>query len=229
MQLQIALSFGDFVLIYAIPLGVIVLLWLLASIVIYALVRSGLEFDFKQDLLHKFEAKKDLPSGSDRLSFLYVTKLIWGDNCIQAALLFRISSFFARRRMHTPALIIYSFSRLITHADISPYATIGPGLYIYHGVGTVIGKLAHVGERLIICQGVAIGGKATVGDDVEIWPGAKILGDVTIGDRSEVGANAVVINDVPPDSIVFGIPARLAGKKTSDEPSELKVEAAASS
>jgi serine acetyltransferase len=228
MQPTIALSLGDLVLVYAIPIAFLFALWLVISAVVFAVVRSSREFDFRYDVLHKFEAKKPLPSGTDRLSFLYVTKLVWGDNCVQAALLFRISSFFARREMHTPALIIYSFSRLITHADISPWATIGPGLYIYHGVGTVIGKTARVGKRLVICQGAAVGGKVTVGDDVEIWPGAKILGEVTIGDRSEVGANAVVIKDVPPGSIVFGIPARLAGRKSDAEPSDLEVETAAS-
>jgi serine O-acetyltransferase len=82
---------------------------------------------------------------------------------------------------------------------------------------------------VIICQGAAIGGKTTIGDDVQIWPGAKILGEVTVGDRSEVGANAVVIKDVPPDSIVFGVPARLAGKKSDAEAGDLAAEAAASS
>jgi serine O-acetyltransferase len=230
MELPIAISVAELVLIYAIPVAIIFLLWLAISLTVYMAVRSSADFDFKHDLLHKFEAKRKLRSGRDRqLSFLYVTKLLWGDNCIQAALLYRISRYLVHHRMRTLGDMVYAFSRLVTHADVSPFANVGPGLYIYHGVGTVIGKGSHVGERALICQGVAIGGKTTIGDDVQIWPGAKILGEVTVGDRSEVGANAVVIKDVPPDSIVFGIPARLAGRKSGGEGSELEADAAASS
>jgi serine O-acetyltransferase len=225
MQPTIAASVGEFALFYAIPLALLVAVWLVISIVVYLAVRSPANFDFKQDLLRKFEAKKPLRSGTDRLSFLYVTKLLWGDNCIQAALLYRISHYLVTHRLRSLGMMVYAFSRLITHADVSPFATIGPGLYIYHGLGTVVGKGAHIGQRAILCQGVTVGGRSTVGDDVQIWPGAKILGPVTIGDRSEVSSNAVVIKDVPPDSIVFGIPARLAGKKSDGKPMDLEAEA----
>jgi serine O-acetyltransferase len=134
-----------------------------------------------------------------------------GDSCVQAAFLYRISHFLANRRLRTLAEIVYSFSRFATHADLSPWANIAPGLYLYHGLGTVVGKGAHVGRRALICHGVSIGGGAILGDDVKVWAGAQILGKVTIGDRSEVGANAVVMTDFPSDSILFGVPARLAG------------------
>lgn len=222
MQPTIAISVGELVLIYAIPLAFVVAVWLAISLTVYLAVRSSADFDFKHDLRHKFEAKRTLRSGTDRLSFVYVTKLVWGDNCIQAALLYRISHHLVHHRMRTVGEMLYAFSRLVTHADISPFANIGPGLYIYHGLATVVGKGAHIGERAILCQGVTVGGRSTVGDDVQIWPGAKILGRVTIGDRSEVSSNAVVIKDVPPDSIVFGIPARLAGKKSDAAPMDLE-------
>jgi serine acetyltransferase len=227
MEPTIAISVGDLVLIYAIPVALGFAVWALISLVVYLAVRSSADYDFKHDLLHKFEAKKTLQSGADRLSFLYVTKLLWGDNCIQAALLYRVSRYLIQHRMRTVGEVVYAFSRLVTHADISPFASIGPGLYIYHGLGTVVGKGAHIGKRAVLCQGVTVGGRSTVGDDVQIWPGAKILGRVTIGDRSEVSSNAVVIKDVPPNSIVFGVPARLAGKKPDGEPMDLEAEAPA--
>lgn len=213
------MSVVDAVLIYLLPLAFLIAVWLLASAVVWALVRSRLEFDFKRDLLRKFEAKKRLRSGRDlRLSFGYVSQLLLGDNCIQAVLLYRVSRFLLRHRMLLPAQAVYAFSRFATHADLSPWADIGPGLYIYHGLGTVIGKGCKIGERALICQGVAIGGLVTVGDDVSVRAGAKVVGRVTLGDRSEVAVNAVVISDVPPDSIVFGVPARPAGRKAEAEP-----------
>ena len=38
--------------------------------------------------------------------------------------------------------------------------------------------------------------------------GVCILGDVTVGAGSVVGANSVVVRSVPPQSTVFGVPAR---------------------
>jgi serine O-acetyltransferase len=213
---MIAVSLADAALLYLLPLLFLVGLWIVSSFIVYVLVRSRLEFDFKHDLLRKYEDKRPLPSGAARLSFFYVAKLLLGDNCVQAVLLYRVSHFFAVRKLRTPAELVHAFSRFVTHADLAPWATIGPGFYVYHGHGTVVGKGARIGRRLLICQGVSVGG-ATIGDDVKLWAGAKVIGPVTIGDRSEVGANAVVIASVPADSIVFGVPARLAGKKPRPE------------
>jgi serine O-acetyltransferase len=213
---MIALSLVDAALLYLVPILFLVGLWIVGSFVVYVLLRSPLDFDFKQDVLRKHEDKRPLPSGAAQLSFFYVAKLLLGDNCVQAVLLYRMSHFFAVRKLRTPAELLHAFSRFITHADLSPWATIGPGLYVYHGHGTVVGKGARIGRRLLICQGVSIGG-AKIGDDVKLWAGAKVVGSVAIGDRSEVGANAVVIASVPADSIVFGVPARLAGKKPRPE------------
>ena len=50
--------------------------------------------------------------------------------------------------------------------------------------------------KTVICDGASIGG------------GAVILPGITIGASSLVGAGAVVTKDVPPNSIVYGNPAR---------------------
>jgi serine O-acetyltransferase len=210
---MIAVSINEVIVIYLIPIAFLFGLWFLASLVIYLLVRSKLDFDFKHDLLRKFDEKRGLPSGRDRLSFLYVAKILLGDSCVQAVFLYRTSRFFATHRVRPLAEVVNSFSRLVTHTDISPWSNIAPGLYLYHGLGTVIGKTSRIGRRATICQGVSIGGGVTLGDDVSVWAGAQILRGVAIGDRTEVGANAVVMNDFPADVVVFGVPARLAGAK----------------
>lgn len=105
----------------------------------------------------------------------------------------------------------------ITGIDIHPAATIGPGLFIDHGTGVVIGSTAIVGRNVTIYHGVTLGGTSlqrkkrhpTVGDNVVVGSGAAILGDITIGDNVRIGANSVVVKDVPPNSTVVGIPGRV--------------------
>jgi serine O-acetyltransferase len=210
----IALSVGEVLIVYLIPVVAFLLVWLGLSLLVYVLVKSPLDFAFKQDLLHKFAKKRVLPSGADRLTFLYLAKLLLGDSCVQATLLYRISRFLQRHKLRTLAQMVQAFSRFLTHTDISPQAIISPGFYLYHGIGTAIGKGTRIGRRAIICHDVSISGAVTIGDDVKVWPGAQIIANVTIGDRSEVGANAVVIGDFPADSIIFGVPARVTGVRS---------------
>jgi serine O-acetyltransferase len=213
-----ALSFTDLLIVYAIPIAFLILLWLAVSFVVWALIRSPLDFDFKHDVMVKFETKRKLPSGRERLSFFYFARLLLGDNCIQAAFLYRIARFLAAHRLRSLAEGVYGIAKFATHADISPWANVGPGLYLYHGLGTVIGKGSTIGKRALICHGVSIGGGAKLGDDVKVWAHAQVMAWVTIGDRTEVSANAVVMQDFPADSILFGMPARLAGKTGPAQP-----------
>ena len=205
----LAVSAGEVIVIYLVPVAAFVALWLLVSLALWAGVRSRLDFDFKHDLVRKVEEQRALPSRAGRrLTFPYVALLLLGDNCIQAALLYRVSRFFATHGMRPLAEAVHAFARFATHADLSPWAEISPGLYLYHGLGTVVGKGTVVGRGALISQGVTLGGGPVVGDDVKLWAGAKVIGRVTVGDRSEVGANAVVVRDVPPDSVAVGVPAR---------------------
>jgi serine O-acetyltransferase len=200
----------DLVIVYAIPFAIIVVAFLLLVLAICVALRLPIEFDFKHDLVRKHEAKAKLPSGANQaLSFAYLTKLLLGDNCVQATFLYRVSHLLARRRLRLLAEAVHAFSKFLTHIDVSPWAEIGPGLYLYHGLGSVVGKGSHIGKRALICQGVTTGGGPRIGDDVRLWAGAKVIGKVTIGDRVEVGANAVVIRDVPSDSLAVGVPARV--------------------
>ena len=110
--------------------------------------------------------------------------------------------------------------RAWTAVDIHPAATLGPGLFIDHAVGVVIGETAVVGTDVTIYQGVTLGGTSleagkrhpTVGDRVTIGAGAKVLGPVTVGSGSRIGANAVVVRDVPSDSVVVGVPGQVIAR-----------------
>jgi len=110
--------------------------------------------------------------------------------------------------------------RWLTLVEIHPGAVLGPGLFIDHAAGVVIGETAEVGTDVTIYHGVTLGGTSlergkrhpTVGDRVTIGAGAKLLGPITIGHDSRIGANAVVVKEVPPNSVVVGIPGQVISR-----------------
>ncbi len=107
--------------------------------------------------------------------------------------------------------------RFLTGIEIHPAAVLGPGLFIDHGMGVVIGETAEVGENVSILQGVTLGGTSvkrekrhpTIGDNVSIGAGAKVIGGFTIGAGSRIGAGSVVVREVPENCVVVGVPGRI--------------------
>ena len=102
--------------------------------------------------------------------------------------------------------------RLLLRALYRPAATltleadqVGPGLFIQHGVATII-TAESIGHHCWINQQVTIGytarGKPTLGDRVRVGAGAVVLGPITLHDGATVGANATVICDVGPGETV---------------------------
>jgi serine O-acetyltransferase len=117
----------------------------------------------------------------------------------------------------TSARFLSHVSRLLTGIEIHPAARLGPGLFIDHGMGVVIGETAEVGENVTLLQGVTLGGTSvkrekrhpTLGDNVVVGAGAKVIGAFRIGDGSRIGAGSVVVREVPPNSVVVGVPGRV--------------------
>lgn len=104
-----------------------------------------------------------------------------------------------------------------TGIDIHPGARIGPGFFIDHGTGVVIGETAEIGRNVRLYQAVTLGAKRfaadadghlkkggarhpIVEDDVVVYAGATILGRVTIGRGSSIGGNVWLTRSVPPGS-----------------------------
>ncbi len=118
------------------------------------------------------------------------------------------------------ARVCSALTQWLTGVDIHPGAVLGPGLFIDHATGVVIGETAVVGADVTLYQGVTLGGTnldagrrhPTVGDRVTIGAGAKILGPITIGDDSRIGANAVVVKPVPPNAVVVGVPGQVIAR-----------------
>jgi serine O-acetyltransferase len=128
----------------------------------------------------------------------------------------------------TTARFVSHVGRFLTGIEIHPAAKLGPGLFIDHGMGLVIGETAEVGENVSLLQGVTLGGTSvrrekrhpTLGNNVTVGAGAKILGGFTIGAGSRIGAGSVVVREVPENSVVVGVPGRVTyrdGRRVSGE------------
>lgn len=133
--------------------------------------------------------------------------------------LIRLSYWCAHHRLGPISKVVCLLNLVFFGLEYSAKVEIGPGLFLPHTVGTVIGA-ASIGSNVTIFQGVTIGAKEadmnfcrdkrpTILDDVTIGAGAKVLGGIVVGIGSKVGANAVVLNDVPAGRVAVGIPARI--------------------
>lgn len=116
------------------------------------------------------------------------------------------------------------------------YSTVGKWCFINKSVGL---HLTDVGNYCSIAANVLIGGmehgtenlststklsdapyanhKTIIGNDVWIGSFCVIRQGVTIGDGAIIGTMSFVNKDVPPYSIVYGIPARVARFRFSEE------------
>jgi serine O-acetyltransferase len=120
-------------------------------------------------------------------------------------------------RLRLIARIVSHVGRLLTGIEIHPGAQIGRRVFIDHGMGSVLGETAIVGDDCLLYHGVTLGGTGkekgkrhpTLLEGVVVGAGAAVLGNVTLGRNVKVGAGSVVIQDVPDDCTVVGIPARV--------------------
>lgn len=102
--------------------------------------------------------------------------------------------------------IMTEYAHSLTGIDIHPGATIGPGLFIDHGTGVVIGETTVIGTNVRIYQGVTLGALSlprdageklrntkrhpTIENNVIIYSNTTILGGKTvIGEGSIIGGN----------------------------------------
>ncbi len=152
-----------------------------------------------------------------------------------AVMIHRISHFLYQEEFFTAARCLSQLGRWFTGIEIHPGATLGPRVFIDHGMGVVIGETAEVGENSVIYQGVTLGAGAaarkgaetrgvkrhpTLGKNCVVGSGAEIQGAVTVGDNVQVASGSIVLKDVPSNSIVVGVPGRVIykdGQRVSEQ------------
>jgi serine O-acetyltransferase len=144
-------------------------------------------------------------------------EVLWCYPGVHALLFHRTAHWLWTHRWLLLGRFVSHVGRFLTGIEIHPGARIGPGLFIDHGMGVVIGETTEVGANCTLYQGVTLGGTSlkkekrhpTLGHHIVVGAGAKILGAITIGDHSKIGAGSVVVTEVPPHSTVVGIPGRV--------------------
>lgn len=143
-------------------------------------------------------------------------------------LLCRLAHSFYRLKLGPVAKAVSLFNFFMFGIEIAVRCPIGPGLFLPHTQGTVIGAW-RVGANATIFQGVTLGAREVdfsyseqsrpiIGDGVTIGSGAKVLGGLHIGDGARIGANSVVLNSIPDHALAVGAPARVVQRRQGDAP-----------
>lgn len=135
----------------------------------------------------------------------------------QAVFLYRWSHWWHRHGWTYVAWFLARLNIAVTGADIEFNAEIGPGMFISHPVGIVIGRGTRIGSGVTIFQGVTCGVRSwhpeaitkfpTIGDRCYLFAHAVILGDVQVGNDCMVAAHALLTHHMPDGALARGVPA----------------------
>lgn len=150
-----------------------------------------------------------------------ITKLSWRqffNPRFTPVLFFRLARYFyLSRRLRFFSPVFTWLNVFIFGIEITARCEVGPGLFLPHTSGTVVGA-AKIGSNVTIFQGATLGAKfadvafdcnirPVVGNNVVIGAGAKVLGGISIGDGGIIAANSLVLEDVEAGDCVIGVPA----------------------
>lgn len=131
--------------------------------------------------------------------------------------------------------IMTEWAHALTGADIHPGASIGPGFFLDHATGAVIGETTRIGANVKLYQGVTLGALShprdergrvireeqrhpTVEDGVTVYANATVLGgQTTLGEASIIGGSVFITRSVPPRSRVVLKPPELRVRENAVE------------
>ncbi len=145
--------------------------------------------------------------------------------------LHRLAYTLYQRKVPLAPRLVSAAGRFLTGIEIHPGAKIGEGLFIDHGMGTVIGETAEIGDDCHLYQGVTLGGTShrrekrhpTLRNNVTVGAGAEVIGAIEIGDNARIGAGSVVITNVPPNATVVGVPGHVVAFQEPGEETVMRL------
>lgn len=140
---------------------------------------------------------------------------------LEAVAVYRIANRLFRMGIPLLPRIMTEWAHQKTGIDIHPGATIGPGFFIDHGTGVVIGETCLIGRNVKLYQGVTLGALSfprdasgniirgqkrhpTLEDEVVVYANATILGgDTVVGHNAVVGSSVWLTQSVAPHTTVM--------------------------
>jgi serine O-acetyltransferase len=170
------------------------------------------------------DARRKYPAlADDSAADTELFHLVELDAGLEAVVSYRLQrGIFLRNPVHPALPYLARLAKIRTGAELYYSTAIGPGFFVAHGVGIVLGPRNRIGRNFTIHQGATLGQRRlnspgesiTIGDDCTVFAGAKVLGTVVIGDGVRIGANSVLLTDAEPHSTYAGIPAvKVSGAK----------------
>ena len=150
--------------------------------------------------------------------------MIWLHPSFICVVLYRISHHLYRGGHRYLARCVWHLNTLVTGADISAPANLGPGLVILCPPATAI--MGTAGINLTVMPGGGVGGEVgrradigagpglpVIGNDVILEPHCGVLGPIRIGHRVRVPAGIAVTEDIPDDTVVEGARPRFLKRR----------------
>jgi len=141
----------------------------------------------------------------------------------QGVLLYRFSHWLFKKKFNYLAWFVTRLNILLTGAEIEYNVEIGPGMFIAHPVGVVIGRGTIIGSGVTIFQGVTFGASnwnpnlitkfPRIGNNCFFFANSTIVGDISIGNECIVAANTQVSTDMEDGSFANGVPAKIYPNK----------------
>ncbi|WP_295797323.1 serine O-acetyltransferase [uncultured Microbulbifer sp.] len=191
------------------------------------LIREVIDEALEADASIGAAARADLSAVEQRDSachslyepFLYFK----GFHALQA---WRVAHWLWQQQRRSLALFLQHRISVVFGVDIHPAAQLGQGILLDHATGIVIGETAVVEDNVSLMQSVTLGGTGKESGDrhpkvrcgVLIGAGSKILGNIEIGRCSQIASGSVVLKPVPEKALVAGVPAKVIGEASCDQP-----------
>ena len=176
----------------------------------------------RRDLQRYFalDSRTGKPSVFEKLAIIALTP------GLHAVLVFRLSKWLERTITFAPLRfipkVVYGVLDIVVIVlwgiHIHRGATIGPGLYIGHFSGILIGPVV-MGRDCNVSHNVTMGRRAggepgvpTIGDRVWIGTGCVLYGGIHVGDGTTIGPLTVVARDLPARVMAMGNPMRILSR-----------------
>jgi sugar O-acyltransferase (sialic acid O-acetyltransferase NeuD family) len=113
-----------------------------------------------------------------------------------------------------PTAIIAKSAHIGAGSIICPYTVVSDssrvGRFVAMNYHSSLGHDASAGDFAVLSPYSTLGGNAHIEADVFLGLHASVGPGKTVGARSKVSANSCVLANVPADSLVFGVPGRIA-------------------